>query len=135
MFYYLEINLVRNGTVHYSVIDDVVPTLQPAPDLISISLSTLPQYINSPDPVAVSKLLHPLLDRVAAKLPPKPGITPGTPRVFIGEFEFPLRNKFGETDGTTPTQAVQVRSAPAGGVSLACSAAEYSRKLEVCSLH
>lgn len=82
VYSYLEVNLIRNGSVNFSVMEDVVPTMTSTPDYISVSLSTLPQYTNSPDPVVVASRLHPLLNHVASQLRPKQGGSRPSDRLY-----------------------------------------------------
>lgn len=72
---------MKNATVNFTVIDDIVPNLKPVPDYISVSLTTLAEYVRDLNPAG--KML-PMLDHVQGRLPYKAGIS-GT-RVFIGGF-------------------------------------------------
>jgi hypothetical protein len=103
VFSYIEMNLMKNATVDFTVIDDIIPSLDPTPDYIGVSLSSLPEYTSPADPS--SKIIE-LLDYVAGKLPAKEGIQ--GPRVLISEAAFPLRTAAGAADDVTGTQELQV---------------------------
>lgn len=93
------VNLMKTYAVDFTVIDDMVPSLDPVPDYLSVSLSSLPEY-------STPEKIHGLLDHVASKLQGKDGVT--GPRVLI-EYGFPLRTADGAADPLTGTQQLQVR--------------------------
>lgn len=80
MYSYVEVNFMKNATIPYTVIDDIIPSLNPVPDYISVSTTTLAAAVRDINP---AQKLHPLLDHVRGRLPSKAGLQ--EPRVFVGE--------------------------------------------------
>lgn len=106
VFSYLEMNFMKNDTVDFTVIDDIIPALDPTPDYVGVSLSSLPDYTQ---PADVSSKIIELLDYVAGKLPEKEGVQ--GPRVLISEAAFPTKTAAGAADEATGTQELQARRA------------------------
>jgi hypothetical protein len=101
-------NFMKSSSVDFTVIDDIIPSLDPTPDYIGVSLSSLPEHTHLSDLNSISSKLTELLDYAASKLPAKEGVQ--GPRVLISEAAFPLITAAGAADGVTGTQELQVNS-------------------------
>jgi hypothetical protein len=106
VFSYIEVNFMKNASVDFTVIDDVIRNLDPTPDYVGISLSSLPDYTNPADPTTLASKISELLDYAAGKLVAKEGVE--GPRVVISDAAFPLRTSAGVDDDVTGTQELQV---------------------------
>jgi hypothetical protein len=106
VFSYIEVNFMKNATIDFTVIDDIIPSLDPTPDYVGISLSSLPDYTNLPDPKTLASKISELLDYAAGKLVAKEGVE--GPRVVVSDAAFPLRTAAGTDDDVTGTQELQV---------------------------
>jgi hypothetical protein len=107
VYSYIEVNFMKNDSIDFTVIDDIIPNLDPTPDYVGVSLSSLPDYTNPADPKTLCSKISELLDYVAGKLVEKEGVE--GPRVVISDAAFPLRTAAGTDDDVTGTQELQVR--------------------------
>jgi hypothetical protein len=112
---YIEVNFMKNATIDFTVIDDIIPNLDPTPDYVGISLSSLPDYTKPADPITFASKISELLDYAAGKLAAKEGVE--GPRVVVSDAAFPLRTAAGADDdddddvtGTEEPQVIEVET-------------------------